>query len=271
MSNALDQIQTPIARGDSQATLIEQSRAVAEVAAAVRVAKDYPRNEHRAWEQMRQSCGTLALAKRAYYRVPNRGEGPSVHLARELARCFGNIQHGIIELRRDDEAGVSEVQAFAWDVENNTRSVRSFIVPHMKTTGKGASKSNVKILDLTDIVNNNNNVGSRAVREVIFTVLPDAFVDEATRLCFEALQRGDGQPFDQRIEQMVAAYGRAKITQQQLEGKVGRPRAEWDDQDFATLSILFESLRNGDARKDEEFPNAGAAPVTAAEITGGQS
>ena len=54
---------------------------------------------------MLASCGRMALAQRAFYRVTNRGEGPSVHLARELARIYGNVQFGVHELRRDDEAG----------------------------------------------------------------------------------------------------------------------------------------------------------------------
>jgi hypothetical protein len=64
----------------------------------------------------------MALANRAFYSVPNRGNGPSVHLARELARIWGNLDYGVKELRRDDAAGESEVLAFAWDQQTNVRS-----------------------------------------------------------------------------------------------------------------------------------------------------
>ena len=76
MTNAMDRI-TPAAP-TTQATAVEQARAVAEVAAAVQVAQQNPRDFNRAWEEMKTACGRLSLASRAFYSVPNRGTGPSV-------------------------------------------------------------------------------------------------------------------------------------------------------------------------------------------------
>src|SRR5574340_597234 len=80
-------------RHTTQAAAVEQSRAIAEVQAAVVVAQQCPRDMSRAEGEMRDTCGRLAVAQRAFYRVPNRGSGPSVHLARELARIWGNVQY----------------------------------------------------------------------------------------------------------------------------------------------------------------------------------
>lgn len=251
----------------SQQTAIEQARAVAEVAAQVRVAKDFPRDMDGAKAQMVRACHEYDLAERAFYSVPNRGTGSSVHLLRELARCFGNIQHGVVELRRDDEAGISEVQAFAWDVENNTRSVRAFIVPHERMAG-GKRKA---LTDLTDITNNNNSVGARAVRETIRHVLPVDFVKAAERLCYETLQPKDEADLGERIQTALDNFGRGKVTQAQLEARVGRTVAEWDAQDVATLAILWQSLVNGETTKAEEFPEDASPAVTADEITKGRA
>src|SRR5512139_3483261 len=102
-STALDRVATPGAPVRiGQATAIEQSRAAAEVEAAVVVAQRVPRVVANAVDQMRQSCQQKRLAERAFYRYPRGGQtvtGASVHLARELARCWGNIQYGISELR----------------------------------------------------------------------------------------------------------------------------------------------------------------------------
>ena len=152
----------------SQVTAVEQSRAVAEVQAAVLVAQQFPRDMNRAWAEMRDACSRLALAQRAFYAVPNRGTGPSVHLARELARIWGNLDYGVRELRRDDDAAESEMQAFAWDQQTNVRSTRSLIVPHARM--KGGKRQTLD--DLGDIYLNNQNIGARAVRECMFTVLP---------------------------------------------------------------------------------------------------
>lgn len=252
----------------SQQTAIEQARAVAEVAAQVRVAKDFPRDFTEAHAQMTRACSEYALAEKAFYSVPNRGTGSSVHLLRELARCFGNIQHGVVELRRDDEAGISEVQAFAWDVENNTRSVRAFIVPHERMAG-GKRKA---LTDLTDITNNNNSVGARAVRETIRHVLPVDFVTQAERLCYETLQPKTEDDLAARVATALENFGRGSITQAQLEKRIGRPTDKWDAQDVATLGILWQSLVSGETTKAEEFPETDAptaTKVTADEITGG--
>ena len=248
-------------RPASQGTVIEQSRAVAEVAAAVRVAQDNPRDESRAYADMQRACQSLALASRAFYSVPNRGNGPSVHLARSLARIYRNLDYGVRELARDDVAGTSEIQAFAWDQENNVRSTRTFIVPHVRMVKKQRSA----LTDVSDIYLNNQNIGARAVRECIFTVLPAEFVDDAQALCRDTLNNGGGVPLPKRITDMLGAFEAQGVVVDQLEEKIGRPRGKWTAQDVADMGILFGSMQNGEIGKDEAFP---PKRVTAAEITG---
>jgi hypothetical protein len=241
----------------SQATAVEQARAVAEVQAAVIVAQQVPRDMGRAIADMRDTCGRLRLAERAFYTVPNRGTNkPSVHLARELARIFGNVQYGVHELRRDDTAEISEIQAFAWDVERNTRSTRTFIVPHARMVKpKGAAKAHRDPLtDLGDIYLNNQNVGARAVRECIFTILPTWFTDEAEDLCHKTMREGEGVPLATRIDNAVAKFRSINVTVDQLETKVGRKRGSWTPGDLAQLTIIWTSIERGEVIKDEEFP-----------------
>ena len=54
----------------TQVTAVEQARAIAEVQAAVVVAQQCPRDMSRAEGEMRDACGRIALAERAFYRVP---------------------------------------------------------------------------------------------------------------------------------------------------------------------------------------------------------
>lgn len=242
-----------------QATAVEQARAVAEVQAAVIVAQNVPRDVVRARGEMRDACSHMALAQRAFYRVPNRGEGPSVHLARELARIWGNIQYGVHELRRDDAAGESEVQAFAWDVQTNTRSTRTFVVPHARM----ASGKRTPLVDLGDIYRSNQNVGARAVRECIFTVLPTDFADEAQDACRRTLEHGEGEPLEDRVAKMVKAFDEIGVKVAQLESKLDRRRGQWTAGDVASMLIAFKSIKAGESTVDDEFP---VAAVTAAEV-----
>lgn len=268
--NTLDRIAQPrTPAGSSEATAVEQARAVAEVAAAVKVAQQCPRDTTRALDQMRQACRQKALAERAFFSLPRAGgrvEGSTVHLARELARCWSNVDYGIRELRRDDEAGVSEMQAWAWDQEANVRSSRSFIVPHAIMAGKGADKKRKALVDLGDIANNNNSVAARAVRETIFTILPVWFRTEAESLAAQTLQDGGGKTLGQQIADAVAHFRDGwNVTQGQLEERLDRKSGQWTSQDLAQLRILSGEIGRGEKRVEDEFPS-GSRPVTAAEI-----
>lgn len=278
-TNALDQIAQPRPQALSQATAVEQARAVAEVAAAVRVAQDCPRDETRAVARMRQACGQQALADRAFYSVPRAGgrvEGSSVHLARSLAACWGNVDYGIRELKRDDQAGESEMQAWAWDQESNVRSSRSFVVPHARMVGsaKRGDKRRERLDDLGDIANNNNSVAARAVRETIFTILPVWFTAEAEALCAATLHgQGGDKPIATQTADMIANYETTfGVTRSQLEAYVAEPVAEWTARTLAALRVLGGELSRGEKTVKDEFGSkdeaTAAKGVTAAEIQG---
>ena len=242
----------------SQATTIEQSRAVAEVQAAVVIAQKRPRDKARAMADMREACSIPALAERAFFRFPRGGQqitGPSVHLARELARCWGNIDYGVKELDRDDEGGVSEMLAFAWDLETNARSETTFIVPHIKDT-KGGGK---RLTDMRDIYENNANNAARRLRETIFAVLPVWFTEEAKDRCTATLANGGGKPLTQRIADCISFFSNIGVSRRQLEIKIGRNADQWLDGDVATLSVIFKSIRRNEVSKEEEFPNEAGA------------
>jgi hypothetical protein len=246
----------------SQATSIEQSRAVAEVQAMVVVAQQRPRSTQAAIDQLRTSCSQMTLAERAFYRYP-RDEttvtGPTIHLARELARVWGNITYGIHELRRDDDQRVSEMMAWAWDLQTNTRNSNTFLVPHFRDTRKGRKP----IVDLRDVYENNTNQAARRVREAIFAVLPPWLVETAKDLCAQTLRDGGGVPLAKRIADARDWFTRRGITVDQLEAKLDRAADRWTEHDVAQLSILMGSLHRGETTLDEEF----APPrVTAAEI-----
>jgi hypothetical protein len=249
-----------------QATAIEQARAVAEVQAAIVVAQQCPRDVVGATESMREACDQPALAERAFYRYTRAGSaisGESVHLARELARCWGNIQYGVQELSRDDRAGQSEMQAFAWDVQTNTRAAHIFIVPHARDT-KGGRKP---LVDLREVYENNANAGARRLREAIFAVLPVWFREEAKDRCYKTLQKGGDKPLASRIASAISLYEAKGVRLPQLEAKQGRRKADWTAQDVAQLSVIYTSIDRGEVLISDEFEELA---ITGADIIGRQ-
>lgn len=248
----------------SQGTAIEQARAVAEAQAAVMVAQRCPRSTAEAIRQMRESCDQKGLAERAFFRY-SRGSGqitgPSVQLARELARCWGNMRYGITELRRDDVKGESEMHAYAEDLQTNTRATTTFIVKHVRDTRDGRKL----LTDQRDIYETNANNGARRLREQIFAILPKWFTEEAQDRCRATLERDDtDKPFPSRVADLVKGFESFGVTVDQLERKIGRKRDDWTPPDLAALTVIGKSIRVGEARVEDEFPDD---KVTAAEVT----
>lgn len=254
----------PVPARLGQGTAVEQSRAAAQVMAAVQIARQFPRDEVQAITAMRQACRNHRLAKRAFYSFPRAGgrvTGPTIHMARELARCWGNIDCGIVEMIRDDEFGQSEMLAYAWDLQTNERISTTFIVPHTRDTKDGA----VRLTDARDVYERNANDAARRLREMIFAVLPWWFREEAVELCEETLtNRGQKElTIQQKRGEIVDRYEQKGIGRELLEQRIGRPADGWILSHIADLNVLYDEICSGKIAVNEVF---GAPPVTDEEL-----
>ncbi|WP_084779741.1 hypothetical protein [Planobispora rosea] len=261
MAPAMPQLPAPSRVG--QATAIEQSRAVAEVHAAIVVAQQCPRDVQAARLAMQDSCKQMGLAEKAFFRYSRGGgqvSGESIHLARELARCWGNMQYGIAELSRDDVHGQSEMMAFAWDVQTNSRSSTAFIVPH----GRDAGGKIKPLTELRDIYENNANMGARRVREMILAILPAWYVEEAKELCNQTLAGGGGKPIPVLVDEALVGFAGIGVTADQMEQKIGRTKDQWNAYDLAQFRVIYRSIQRREVAVEDEFP---PPLVTVAEVT----
>lgn len=242
----------------SEATQIEQSRAIAQVQGALVVARQNPRDTIAASNRMRETCVLKATAERAFYRYRRGGQvvtGPSIHLAAEIARCWGNVDFGVQELRRDDVGGMSEMQAFAWDLETNVRVFSTFIVPHKRDKQGGPTV----LVDMRDIYENNANQAARRLRECILRILPTAYKEEAKDICMEVLQKGGGEPIEQRREKLLTAFMGVNVTRRMIEHKMGRAADRLTEFDIGNLAVIYKSITRGETSVGEEFEIDAAA------------
>jgi hypothetical protein len=277
MSN--NQIEVPSTGRAGQSTQIEQARALAEVHAMVSMAKQYPRSTSLAWDKMRDACSDPGLAAEAFFRFPQGGDqvtGPTVHLARELAICWGNIDFGVRELSRNDHLLESEMQAWAWDIENVVRPTAGFIVPHRRDVSGGTKP----LTTMRDVYNNNANAGARRLRECIYAVLPWRFRKTAEALCLATLERGEDEngkmiPLQDRKDNLIDAFGGLGVNIKQLEDKVGLPEGRWRAADVAHFRVIWKSLKAHETTIELEFPTVFtraediAAPVAEVETKPG--
>src|SRR5690606_40175898 len=96
------------------------AREEAEIKSAIFLARQFPRNEFAAYNKVIKACERPGLAEEAVYNFPRGGQrvsGPSVNLAREIARCWGNVRYGLRVVSVDED--MVHIRGYAYDLETN--------------------------------------------------------------------------------------------------------------------------------------------------------
>lgn len=246
------------------AVTIEVERAIAEAQGKLVVAKRFPRDRAAAFEQVMDSCSRPGLANDALYTYARGGStvsGPSIRLAEELARCWGNIDYGLRELSRRD--GESEYEAYAWDLQTNTSSGQKFMVKHKRDT-KGGGKA---LTDERDIYEIGANMGARRMRARILAILPGDLVEAAVAKCRQTIAGKSTIPIADRIQMMLTEFNKLGIRKAHIEGYIGRPSDQFLDDDIVTLRGIFKSINDGITKAGDWFKNATVNSTS----TGGKS
>lgn len=242
------------------AVSIEGERAIAEVQAAYVMAKRFPRSQAVAYDRTIEACKRMGLAEVAQYSYNRGGKpvtGPSIRLAEELARCWGNIQYGMKELSR--RQGETEIMAYANDLETGTRSEQVFTVKHIRDAG-GAKKD---LTDERDIYEIGANMGARRLRERILAVIPPDLVAAAIVQCNETLANGGGDvPMVDRVRAMISKFSTLGINVEMIEKYLGKSTDSILPENLAALAVIYKSIRDKDAVASEFFggTQADAAP-----------
>jgi hypothetical protein len=233
---------------------IESNRAIAEAQGKLVIAKRFPRNPQAAFDQMMASCRRPSFALQAMYSYPKGGttvSGPSIRMAEELARNWGNIEFGTRELSRRD--GESEMEAYAWDLETNiVRSIK-FTVRHVIDTKHGAKAAR----DERDIYEITANQGGRRVRACVLAILPPDYVDSAVQACNETLKaEAKSGTLADRLSATLKAFSGLGVTVDQIEVLCAKTISKLDADDFTKLQGIFVSLRDGHSKVDDFFVNS---------------
>lgn len=237
----------------SQAMDMMISRQAQEVQAAMVVAKKFPRDEYEAIEKIKRTCQRSTLAEQALYSYPRGGQnvtGPSIRLAEALAQNWGNIDYGVIELEQKD--GVSEMMAYAWDLETNTRVTKIFAVEHKRDTKNGS----YQLTDSRDIYEATANFGARRMRACILGVIPGDVVDMAVNECRDTQQKSYGDlPSQEKIRKIEKLFKKDfGVTKGQLEKFTGRNLGEFGAEECTELWGVYKALKDGQAKADDYFP-----------------
>lgn len=229
---------------------IESERAIAEAQGKLIIAKRFPRSQSVAYANIIDACKRQGLAEEAVYSFPRGGQtvsGPSIRLAEMLAANWGNIDYGIRELSRKE--GVSEMEAYAWDLETNTVSSQKFTVRHIRDTKGGG----VALRDERDIYELTANMGGRRLRARILAILPADLIQAAVDECGKTLAGGNDLPISDRIRNAVTAFKAFGVQPAHIEKRLGHALDVTTGEELADLRKIHNSIRDGVSKVGDWF------------------
>lgn len=232
------------------------SRQMQEVQGQIIMAKKFPRNEIAARNRILTACQRKRLAEQAEYeykRGTSKVTGTSIRLAEAMAQNWGNLDFGFVELEQRN--GESQVMAYCWDLETNTRQTKIFTVPHIRETKSG----NYPLTSSRDIYEMVANQAARRVRACILGIIPGDIQEEAVEQCRKTLMDGEEKPLKDLIQGVVrTAEKDYQVPQESLEGYIGCKADAFSMNDLIRLKRVFNSIKDGMAKREEIFKLPGA-------------
>lgn len=226
----------------------------AEIQSAITIALKFPRNEDKAFEKLMRACKRPSFAEDASYRFP-RGKtqdadgkwvdniitGPSVNLAREAARVWGNIRFGL-EIIRDDEES-RQIRGWAWDLESNTKtSAEDDFKKLIYRKAKGWIKPDER--DLRELTNRR---GSILIRNAILSLLPKDLIEDAIEMSDSTRVNEAATDPEGARKKVILGFSEINVTPQMLEEYLGHPLGEASPAEIANLRTIYRSIADGNS------------------------
>ena len=245
---------------------VEKTRALQEVQAAIFMARQFPRDETRAYRRVIEASKRLSLAEKAIYCYPRGGQqikGPSIRTAETIAKYWGNLSYGIKELSQNNSEHTSEMMAYCWDLESNVRVERIFKVPHIRDTKQGPKL----LTDARDIYEKTANDGARRLRAAILEVLPSDVVEDFMKACEKTIEGSSDKPIKDRVQDMLRLFEELGVTKEMIEQKIGTKTDNFIAKNIVDLGGIYNSIKNNFAPIEQYFdvPTAAEKQKEAAE------
>ena len=220
-----------------------------EIQSAIIVARRFPRNEDAAFERLMRSCKRPSFAADVAYSFPRGGStvtGPSVYLAREFARVWGNIRHGAHVVSDDDERRT--IRAFAWDLETNTKCESE--VTFKKLVQRKQWENGQKVTrwvepDERDLRELSNKHAAICKRNCLLELLPPDMVDDALRQADETLQSSAAEDPDATRKAVIKAFTGVGVSVENLEAYLGHKLQQSQPSELVELRKLYKSIKDG--------------------------
>lgn len=230
---------------------------ITELQSMVISAKRFPRDPIKSMQRILQSCMRPGLAEDATYAYSRGGSdvtGPSIRLAEELARSWGNIASGVREISRHN--GYSEYVAYALDLETNYRDEKYFQVRHWRDTKKGG----YQLTDERDIYELGANLAARRKRACILAIMPSDVVETALQQCDVTL-KAKVTITPELLQKIVAQFETFRVTKAMIEKRIQRSLDSITPAGVLQLGKIYNSLKDQMGKVEDFFEVDPAAVV----------
>lgn len=235
-----------------------------EIQAAVILAKRFPRNEDEAYAKIIRSCKRPTFASDVEYSFPRGGKsvtGPSIYLAREFARAWGNIRHGCDVIADSDEERT--IRAWAWDLETNVKVTADATFKKLifRKNGGWIKPDERDMRELT------NKHAALAKRNCLLELLPSDMVEDACIESKKTLKNQAAADPDAARKALINAFADLNVPIAGLEKYLGHPLAESSPDELAGLRTIYKSIKDGNSTWSEYLNGNGVDAADMAEKT----
>jgi len=241
-----------------------QSSAQHEIQSAIIIARKFPRSEDKAFGALMKAVGRKTFAMQATYSFPRGGSqvsGPSVNLAREAARVWGNIRYGVDVVADDDDKRT--IRGWAWDVETNTRvSSEDTFRKLVQRKNKQTKQTEWVTPDERDLRELTNKHGAICVRNCLLQLLPPDIIEDAVQAARKSAVAAAGENLDENRKAIIKAFGDMNITVADLEKYLEHELRTCNAEEVADLRQVYKSIRDGNTTWSDYVGGAEPAKKT---------
>ena len=156
------------------------------------------------------------------------------------------MTYGFRELSR--RTGESECEAYAWDLETNTKAVRQFSVRHRRDTKKGG----YDLTDERDIYELMANQAQRRVRAAILEIIPGDIMEDAVAECEKTMKANVGN-ITEAAAKLVQAFADMGIPREAVEKRLGHRIDAIQPAQIIAFRKIYTSIKEGMSEPKDWF------------------
>ncbi len=259
------------------------TKARAEVESALIMARKFPRNEDDIRTRVLKTCSYYSFAEKAKYKKPqgkvlqgkqwvqNYVVGPSIRLAEELFRQWGNITFETTVLYENSRVRIMSCRAM--DLQTLATSTAQYIiektVERKVTTGReviserlNSSNEKVSLVVATEdeVFSKQNNIGSKYRRNLIIQLIPTHLLRDAIQVIDVTISTGIKENPDKAKLDMLDSFATIGILASDLEKYLNHPMAQIMPEEIQELMDVFTAIHERETTWIEVLEEKNKAP-----------